>query len=333
MGIFYPIPGERRKALTGEASTGIIAVTYYLENAALMQPFALHGVIPALITPRDNARDCVDHARLAEFALHLLGTGIHGIFPTSSTGEAPLLSIDERIRVIATVAEAIAGAIPVLGNAGASSTSTSIRLAREAEAAGASHLAILPMHFAPVSPHELYGYFAAVADCVSIPTILYNYPARTNGQNISAAVAAKLARSHQVIGIKDSSGNVPNTIGYMEACGPEFAVFVGHERLILPILAMGGAGTICSAANVAPSQIVALYNAFLSGDMVAARRLQNALLPLRSLFAQGSFPAAIKASLAVLGEPVGDPFPPVMPLNSEQIKEFGPVLAKIASAS
>lgn len=298
-----------------------------------MQQFALHGVIPALVTPRDDARDCVDHVRLTKFARHMVGTGIHGIFPTSSTGEAPLLSRDERKRVISTVAEAIDGVIPVLGNAGASSTAQSIALARDAETAGATHLAILPMHFVPVSPDELYGYFAAVADSVAIPTILYNYPARTNGQNIPPAVVAPLARSHNVIGIKDSSGDIANTFGYIDACGPEFAAFMGHEGLILPLLAMGGAGTICAAANVVPREIVALYDAFRAGDMIAARRLQESLAPLRPLFARGTFPASIKAALAALGEPVGGPFPPAMPLSAEQIEEFRPILAKVTAGA
>lgn len=292
-------------------------------------PLPLRGVIPALVTPRDNAAKDVDTKRLAEFTRHLLTTGIHGLFPTSSTGEAPLLSRDQRRRTIETVAEVVNGVVPVLGNAGAATTAESIRLARDAEAAGATHLAILPMHFVPLSADELYGYFAAVADSVSIPTILYNYPARTNGQNIPVSVAARLADRSPVIGIKDSSGNLANTLGYLRACGPEFAAFIGQETLILSLLAMGGAGTICAAANVVPQRAVALYEAFRRGDLAAARRHQEALLSLPAALARGTFPASIKAALASVGQPVGDPFPPVAPLGAAETEEIRPVVQNI----
>lgn len=284
-----------------------------------MSKMPLHGVIPALVTPRHNAADDVDTARLAELTRFLVKAGIHGIFPTSSTGEAPLLTRDQRRRAIETVAREVNGAITVLGGAGAASTAESIRLAQDAEAAGATHIAVLPLHFVALSADELYGYFAAVADSVSVPSLLYNFPARTSGQNIPAPVAARLAQEHNVIGLKDSSGDLDNTIRYIEACPPEFAVLVGHESLILSALTMGGAGTICAVANIVPEIVVSLYEAFRRGEEAEARRHQNALLPLKRLLAPGTFPASVKAAMEYVGQPVGDPFPPVQPLTAEEL--------------
>lgn len=296
-----------------------------------MNKFTLAGVIPALVTPRDDAADDVDLQRLVEVVRFLLSAGVHGLFPTSSTGEANLLTREQRRRVVETTVTAVGGVVPVLAGAGAASTSESVRLARDAEAAGATHIAVLPVHFVAVSPDELYGYFAAVADSVSVPTLLYNYPARTAGQNIPASVAAQLAERHNVIGLKDSGGDLTNTIGYVQACPPGFAVFVGAESQIFPALAMGVAGTICAAANVVPARIVALYEAFRRDDWPTARRHQEALLPLRQWFRQGTFPAPVKAAMASLGQPVGSPFPPVLPLSPAQIEEMRPHLEKMAS--
>lgn len=296
-----------------------------------MTNFPLHGVIPALVTPRDDAKDDVDTARLAALTQFLLGAGVHGIFPTSSTGEAPLLTRDQRRRTIETVAHEVSGAVPVLGGAGAASTPESIRLARDAEAAGATHIALLPLHFVMLSPDELFGYFAAVADSVAVPILLYNFPARTGGQNIPAHVAARLAQSHNVVGLKDSSGDLDNTIRYMGACPPDFAVFVGHESLILSALTMGGAGTICAVANFAPALTVALFEAFRAGALAEARQCQDALLPFKRLLAPGTFPASIKAALALLGLPVGAPFPPVRPLSAAQIETLGEGLAQMGT--
>ncbi len=295
-----------------------------------MNDFQLAGVIPALVTPRDDAADDADLPRLAEVARRLLSAGVHGLFPTSSTGEANLLTRDQRRRVVETVVETVDGAVPVLAGAGAASTAESVRLARDAEAARATHIAVLPVHFVAVSPDELFGYFAAVADSVSVPTLLYNYPARTGGQNIPASVAARLAERHNVVGIKDSGGDMTNTMGYIQACPPGFAVFVGAESQVLPTLLMGGAGTICAAANVVPARIVALYDAARRNDWATARRHQEALLPLRRLFQQGTFPAPVKAAMASLGQPVGGPFLPVLPLTAKQTEEIRPVLEKIS---
>ncbi len=295
----------------------------------IMTNQSLHGVIPALVTPRDDATDDVDTARLAELTRYLLAAGVHGIFPTSSTGEAPLLTHEQRRRVIETVAGVVNGAVPVLAGAGAASTAESLRLAREAEAAGASHIAVLPLHFVALSADELYGYFAAVADRVSVPTLLYNYPARTGGQNIPASVAARLAQEHNIVGLKDSSGDLDNTIRYVDACPSEFAVFVGQESLILPALTMGCAGTICAVANIVPSQVVALYEAFRTGNITEARRCQDALLPLKRLLSAGTFPASVKAAMACVGQPVGSPFPPVQPLSPEQFETLGQGLSQM----
>ena len=293
----------------------------------------LYGVIPALVTPRVAGQDEPDTERLTALSHWLLGQGVHALFPCSSTGEAPLLSWKQRRLVIETVAEAVGGRVPVLAGVGAASTSESIRLARDAAAAGATHLAILPLHFVPASQEELYGYFAAVADSVALPTLLYNFPARTGGQNIAPETAARLATGHQVIGLKDSSGDLVNGMGYLAACGPDFAVFTGFEALIYPLLVMGGAGTICAGANVLPSETVALYNACRAGDAAQARRLQLSLLPWRKLVTHGTFPAAVKAAMAFIGQPIGDPFLPTRPVSEAQGREIAQLLRQIRSAT
>ncbi|MBV9852179.1 MAG: dihydrodipicolinate synthase family protein [Armatimonadetes bacterium] len=282
-----------------------------------------------MVTPRANGRDEPDLSRLRELARWLLGNGVHGLFACSSTGEAPLLSWKQRRLVTETVAEAASGAVPVLAGVGAASTAESLRLARDARDAGATHLAVLPLHFVPVSQEELYGYFAAVADSVGLPILLYNFPARTGGQNIAPETAARLARDHNVIGLKDSGGDLANGLAYLAACGPDFALFAGSEALIYPTLMMGGAGTVCSGANVLSAEMVTLYDTFRSGDLPQAKRLQEQLLPWRKIVAHGTFPAMVKAGMALIGQPVGDPFLPTLPLSDEQTQAVNTLLRRI----
>jgi 4-hydroxy-tetrahydrodipicolinate synthase len=289
----------------------------------------LHGVIPALVTPRVPDRDEVDYPRLSFFVRHLLDCGVHGVFATGSTGEAPLLSHSQRKRVIETVVETVNGIVPVMAGVGSASTAESIRLAHEAEDAGATHISILPMHFFPTMQDELYKYFADVSGSVKIPSVLYNYPSRCGGLNIEAELVAHLARMHNVVGIKDSSGDLDNTLRYIQQTQEDFGVFAGPEALIEPIVTAGGAGTICAGANVFPKKLIALYEAAFLEDTLDAQRRQQELLPLQGWGKIGTFPAAVKAALAFHEQAVGDPFLPVMPLSPREAKALEAILAQI----
>jgi len=297
-----------------------------------VKPGMLRGIIPALVTPRKAGVDEVDTDRLHTLVERLVvDDGVHGIFPASSTGEAPSLTQAQRLRTVETTVATVNSRVPVLVGVGAPSTSASIAYAKDAALAGADYIVVLPNHFVALTQDELYGYFAEVADSVAIPTILYNYPARTSGQNIRPALAAKLAESHNVVGVKDSSGDLTNTIGYINECGPNFAVFTGSESLIYPCMTMGGAGSICAGANVFPKQIVRLYDAVMAGDNKKAQELQAALVPLRRWGSIGTFPAPVKAAMALLGEGVGGPFSPVQALAGPDWDAIKAVVEEINS--
>jgi 4-hydroxy-tetrahydrodipicolinate synthase len=282
----------------------------------------LHGVIPAMVTATTDDGSDIHIDRIRSFARYLIEQGVHGILVAGSTGEGPLLTSDQRQRLVRAVVEEASGRVPVLAGVGAASTAQSIAFSKDAEAAGASAVAALPMHLVAVSQDELYGYFAAIADSVSIPTALYNFPGITAGQNISAEVAAKLATTKNVIAIKDSSGNFQNMLTYLEACPPDFAVFTGDEGLLVKILDKGGAGTVCSAANIIPGLLCAIYNAYHTGDRPTAERLQKETPALREASRTGTFPAAIKAACEMLGFTVGPPIPPVLAIKDAQRREL-----------
>jgi 4-hydroxy-tetrahydrodipicolinate synthase len=285
----------------------------------MTQPTALRGIIPAMVTPRNADTDDIDTGKLADFVDYLIASGVHGVFPASSTGEAPSLTQAQRRTLIETTVTAARGRVPVLAGVGAPSTSMSIAFARDAEDAGADYIVILPSHFVALTQDELYAYFATVSESVDIPTILYNYPARTSGQSIRPELAARLAQSHNIIGIKDSSGDLTNTLAYIDSCGDLFAVFTGSESLIYPCMAMGGAGSICAGANVYPKRLVALYNAASRADHETAAKLQKPFVKLRRWGSIGTFPAPVKAAMALLGHDAGLPFAPTQPLSGDTL--------------
>jgi 4-hydroxy-tetrahydrodipicolinate synthase len=289
----------------------------------------LSGVIPAMVTPATDDASDIDTERAKALTTRLIETGVHGLFAGASTGEAPLLTRDQRMRLIDAISESNSQAkLPLLAGVGAMSTLQAIQYAKDAEAHGAGYVVALPLHFIKVSEEELYGYFAAIADSVSVPTLLYNYPALTSGQNITPKLAARLAASHNVVGIKDSSGDFSQATLFMDACGPGFAVFTGLETLLLPLLSHGGSGTICAAANVVPRRIVELYDSFCIGEIEDALDMQRRLGRASHLWKIGTFPTAVKAACTLVGESVGPPFAPVSAANAEQIDELKVGLAK-----
>jgi len=282
-----------------------------------------------MVTPATDDGMDVDPARAKALTKRLIGAGVHGLFVGASTGEAPLLTREQRSKLIDAVIDANTIAkLPMLVGVGAIGTQQSITFAKDAEKLGANYIVVLPQQFFVVSEDELYGYFAAISDSVSIPTVLYNYPALTAGQSIPPDLASKLADKHNVIGIKDSSGDFTLATQYIEWGGPSFAVFTGLDSLFLPLLTHGGAGTICAAANVVPERIVELYNYFCEGESEDAMDIQRHLGRAGHLWKLGTFPAAVKAACGMVGESVGPPFAPVNALNGEELTELKQGLQK-----
>jgi 4-hydroxy-tetrahydrodipicolinate synthase len=291
----------------------------------------LSGVIPAMVTPANDAGDDISVERTRRLCRAMISSGVNGLFATSSTGEAPSLTRAQRIKLVETVVDEADHRIPVLAGAGSPSTQFSIEFARDAEKAGVDIIVVLPMHFVKVSLDELYGYFAAVADSVSIPTLLYNYPGRTSGQNIPPEMSANLSVNHNVIGLKDSSGEIETLLQTIAACGPSFRVFTGFETLLPAAVPYGCAGSICAAANVAPSVVLDLYRAsrLESADAAVAHRSHVILSALRRLTSKSTFPAGIKAATTAVGVDVGPTFAPTTALDRAGIDSLRRALADI----
>ena len=296
-----------------------------------MSEYDLTGVIPAMVTPATDDGGDIDIARIKALTGRLIGAGVHGLFPCSSTGEAPLLDRDQRIRVIDAVADVNQGRLPLLAGVGTFSTAHAVRYARDAQAHGASHIVVLPLHFFRTSPAELEGYFAAVAESVDIPTILYNYPEITSGQFITPEMAMRLAAKYNIVGVKDSSGDLTLALRLIQACSADFAVFTGSESLLLALLSHGGAGTICAAANVIPEILVDCFDNFNRGELDVALEAQRKALSVSTLWRLGTFPAAVKACCGIADStaPAGPPFLPAQPVGDEQIRLMRAALAKI----
>ncbi len=274
-----------------------------------------HGIIPPLVTPFDNDGD-VDAPALRAVVRYVLAGGVHGVFVAGSTGEAYAMSDEQRVEALKVVIDEVGGRVPVFAGTSHITTAGTVNLTRLAEAAGADAASIVTPYFITPSQDELFEHYKTVAASTSLPLLLYNNPART-GVVLQPDTVTRLAEIENIVGIKDSSGDMGAVVDMIRLCNDQFGVFCGFDQIIYSVLAAGGAGAVPASSNVLPRLTVDLYESFRAGDLAEARMLQDRLVPFRKAFSLGTFPAVLKEGLNLLGVQVGQPLPPVSRLTTD----------------
>jgi 4-hydroxy-tetrahydrodipicolinate synthase len=272
-----------------------------------------YGIIPAMVTPLDSA-ERLNEASLRRLVNHLIEGGVHGLFTLGSQGEFWAFDAPEKQRVLEIVVEEVAGRVPVYGGTSAVTTRETIKLTRLAEEVGVDAVSLLTPFFIAPSQGELYTHFSAIAESTALPILLYNNPART-GVKLAVQTVARLAEIENIIGIKDSSGDLTLTAEFIGATPEDFSVLMGRDTLILAGLIYGCKGSIAATANVAPRLIVEIYERFQDGDLEGARQAQERLAPLRYAFGLGTFPVVVKEALDLIGLAAGPTRKPVCGLT------------------
>jgi len=285
--------------------------------------FQPKGIIPAMVTPVTSDGK-INAEALRKLTTYLINGGVHGLFPVGSQGEFYALTFEEKKRVIEVVVEEAQGRVPVYAGTGAVTTREAVALTKMAEEAGVSAVSVLTPYFIRPNEEELLEHYSAVAKATRLPVLLYNNPQRT-GVNISAEFVARASKIENIVGIKDSSGDVTLTAEYIRRTGDKFSVLAGRDTLIFGTLCYGGKGAIAATANVAPRVVVEIYEAFHAGDWKRSREAQFRLAPLRLAFDLGTFPVVIKEALNLLGIDAGGGIPPVggiTPKAKAELKEI-----------
>ncbi len=285
--------------------------------------FQPKGIIPAMVTPV-TLEGKINVKALRKLTNYLIEGGVHGLFPVGSQGEFYALTFEEKKKVIEVVIEETRGRVPVYAGTGAITTRETITLTQMAEKAGVSAVSILTPFFINPNEAELFEFYSAVAKATRLPVLLYNNPART-GVNISANFVARASKIENIIGIKDSSGDLTLASEYIRRTNKDFSVLAGRDTLIYGTLCYGGKGAIAATANVAPKLVVEIYEAFQAGDLKRSLEAQFRLAPLRLAFELGTFPVVIKEALNLIGIDAGIAIPPVGEVNpkaKEDLKEI-----------
>jgi len=289
------------------------------------------GIITALVTPFRESDEKIDYTALKNIIDIQCEAGVHGIFISGSTAEAYAMEPEEKRELLQATKEYAAGRTQVFFGAGGNSTRQTIDLVQIAEKEGADAVSVITTYFATPSQDELYGFYSDIAKSTSLPIIMYNHPLRTM-VNISGSTIGKLSKINNIVGVKDSSGNMNNSMDFIANTERDFGVLSGNDSLILSLLDLGGSGAVSASANFVPKLLVDMYKEYTSGNREKAFELQMKLFAVRKLFNLGTYPAMIKDACRVMGIDMGICRRPVTGLSesdlcklTETLKEAGQI--------
>jgi len=291
------------------------------------------GIIAYPITPFKTSDGSVDIDALERSIDRLLAAGVHAIAPLGSTGESAYLSDDEWDQVAESAISRVDKRVPVVVGISDLTTRNAVRRAVFAERAGADAVMVLPISYWKLSEQEIVRHYAAISHAINIPIMVYNNPA-TSGIDMSPTLIARLVREiDNVTMVKESSGDIQRMHELYQLSDGLIPFYNGSNPLALEAFAAGATGWCTAAPNLIPQLNIDLYNASISGDADAARRVFYKQLPLLKFILKGGLPTTIKAGLRLQGFEAGVPRSPLLPLSEEGVIELKALIERATGPS
>lgn len=275
---------------------------------------SLTGAMTALVTPFTGGE--VDLEQLTRLVRWQIEQGVNALVPCGTTGEAPTLSWQERLDIIALCVKVAGGKVPVVAGTGTNSTEATIAFSTAAESFGADAALIVTPYYNRPSQEGIFRHFEAVAAKIRIPIIVYNVPART-GVDVSLETIERLAQIPAIVGIKDATGDVNRLSSLPAVLRRRFVFLSGHDATCFGFNTMGGRGTISVVSNVAPRLCVEMHDALRQGDHHTARDIHHRLRPLVAALELESNPVPIKYALSLVLGLSPDVRLPLVPVRAE----------------
>ena len=285
------------------------------------------GSFVAMITPFTESGK-VDEKGIGKLVEFHIKNGTDGIVPCGTTGESPTLSHEEHKRVVEITINAVAGRIPVIAGTGSNSTWEALDLTSHAKEAGADGALIVVPYYNKPTQKGLYLHYKEIADNVDIPIIVYNVPSRT-GVNLLPETLAKLAELKNIVAVKEASGNLEQMAQIVELCGDKITLLSGDDKLILPVLSIGGKGVISVVANIIPADVANMVREFEKGNYQTAQNIFiSKVYPLSSAMFYETNPIPVKTSVQLMGLPAGNLRLPLTPMSDDNLAKLKSDLVK-----
>ncbi len=285
------------------------------------------GIYPPLPTFFDQ-QDELDLVTLRRHMQRLAETGIAGYVIMGTNGEAVHLTKEERTQVVETARAAAGEHALILAGCGEQSTRATIANCQQAAPAGASVALVLPPFYfkGRMDSRALITHYRIVADSSPLPVVIYNMPASTGGLDLDAATICTLAEHPNIIGVKDSAGNMVKLAQIYSATPSRFRVFAGSAGYLLPALTVGAVGAVAALANVFPHEVCRVQELFNAGQLQEARLLQARLAPANTAVTVTYSVPGLKAALELTVGYGGRPRPPLLPLTGEERNHLAEIL-------
>lgn len=275
-----------------------------------------HGMSPALATPFDANQE-LDLDRLETLIEDYISCGVHGISVAGSQGEFFSLDEEEHVALLERCVKVVGGRVPVVAGCARSNLRETRRVLSAAGSMGIDMAMFITPYFAQPDQAELAKHFTMLAGETDLPVLLYNNPPRTSVNIAPPTLASVMDAASNVVGIKDSAGDMTQAIEFLVTPGRRGMLISGRDTLTLSMLINGGHGAVSPACNVFPRLLVRLYDKAVSGDLAEARRISDLLAPLRAAWVLGSFPVVIKEAMMIAGRSAGPARDPIMPLTPD----------------
>jgi len=284
-------------------------------------------VITAMATPfdRDGA---VDLERARGLAEHLVANGSDGLVLAGSTGESPTLSFEEKRDLFAAVTDGVGSRADVIAGTGTYDTRETIHLSTMAAEQGVRGLLVVTPYYSRPPQSGLLAHFRAVAKATDLPVILYDIPSRT-ARKIEHETLLALAEVPNIVGVKDAAGDLAGTARLAAEKPDDFTIWSGDDAVTLPMLSLGAHGVISVASHLVGTRLQELVEAHAKGDGDLAASINRELVPLFDVLFITSNPIPLKAALAMIGQPAGDPRLPLVPATEAETTKVRAVLQQL----
>lgn len=278
----------------------------------------LKGAITALITPFKNGE--VDYDAYTELLRFQIKKGINGLVPLGTTGEAPTVTDEERVKMIRITVKEAKGKVPVIVGTGSNSTKKTIEETRIAKDMGADYALIVTPYYNKPTQEGIYQHFKAVAEAVDIPIIVYNIQGRA-GVNIETATLKRMSAIKNIVGVKEASGNIMQMMEVVRQLPKDFSVLSGDDGMTIPLMSIGGHGVISVASNIVPDKVALMVKHAAAGEFDKAMRLHYELLELFNVQFCETNPIPIKYAASLMGICREEYRLPMCPLASDANRE------------
>lgn len=277
-------------------------------------------LLTAMVTPFDKEGE-IDYPATSELIEHLIENGTDAVVVAGTTGESPTLSTEEKLELFAYVVKEVDGRIPVIVGTGSNDTRSSVALTKEASKLGVDGIMVVAPYYNRPCQVGLYEHFKVIAEATNLPVMIYNIPGRT-AVNIDVDTIVKLSRIDNITSVKEASGDLEAMAEIIERTDDDFILYSGDDSLTLPVLAIGGRGTVSVSAHVVGNEMKAMINAYTTGSLKEASSLHRKLLPTFNALFSAPSPTPLKAVLNLIGINVGDVRLPLVPLTDEQLQKI-----------